>query len=136
MRRGGAGEELAMAWSGWRVLATCSEEYSWDIPYDGPACYELAIGTAPWNRRIVYVGETGNLRSRLATYAKWGSHLCGYIDGYLAGPAKLYYRYYKTPTKVEARMKEARLLLAYPDLYRWNTHKYESAALALIAAAA
>ena len=125
-----------MAWSGWRVLATCTKEYSRDIPYDGPACYELAIGTTPSNRRIVYVGETGNLRRRLAAYARWGSHLCGSIDGYLAGPAKLYYRYYRTPTKCEARIKEARLLLAYPDAYVWNTHKHEAAALALAAAAA
>jgi hypothetical protein len=124
-----------MAWSGWQVLATCTKEYTWDIPYDGPACYELAIGTSPGNRRIVYIGETGSLRDRLSVYSKWGSHLYGYIDSYLAGPAKLYYRYYKTPTKGKAQTKEARLLLAYPGVYRWNTHKHEAVALALAVAA-
>jgi hypothetical protein len=124
-----------MAWSGWKRLATRSYEWSGDVPYRGPACYELAIGTSPANRRIVYVGETGNLGVRLTDYARRGSHLWASIDGYLAGPAKLYYRYDPTATKADARCKEATLLRAYPALYRWNTHKREAVALALTASA-
>jgi hypothetical protein len=112
-----------MGWTHWRILATRSYDWSVYISRDGPACYELAVGTRPSNRRVMYVGETGDLRARLAGYARHGNHLWAALSDYLRGPAKLYYRIYPTASKREAQAVEATRLRDSPERYPWNRKK-------------
>jgi len=64
------------AWTDWRKVADKKSWYDDQLDWDGPACYELAIGgDRGGNIKIVYVGETGNERRRVIAYASHGSHL-------------------------------------------------------------
>ena len=55
-----------MGWTNWRKIA---EKGTWcddELDYDGPACYELAVGgPRGGDIRPVYVGETVNERTRV-----------------------------------------------------------------------
>ncbi len=106
-------------WTNWRRLA---DKFYWDdheFDYDGPACYELGIGGPNYgNIRIVYVGETGNEKKRLVSYAKHGSHLSEIIDYHLKRGFSLYYRGIALPSKAAAMDMQDNLLNGYD--YDWN----------------
>ena len=108
-----------MAWTEWRRIAT-DREWSDDLcDWDGPACYELAVGgPRGGDLRIVYVGETCNERRRISSYARSGSHLAGIIDEHLREGWCLYYRAQSRDKKADARRMQDSLLARYE--YDWN----------------
>ena len=68
------------AWTQWRKIADRNDWFDDTLDWDGPACYELAIGG---NLRIVYVRETNNESRRVIAYASHGSHLAKIIEWHL-----------------------------------------------------
>jgi hypothetical protein len=105
-------------WTRWRKLA--DEEYWYDdyCDHDGPACYELGVGSDRGTVAPTYVGETGNERRRMSAYARHGSHLSSTIDSYLDRGYVLYYRGLAVDTKSEAREIQDFMLSNYE--YEWN----------------
>src|SRR5574337_2025800 len=98
-------------WTAWRKLADKKHWYDDDFDYDGPACYELGIGgPRRGNIQTVYVGETSNEKSRLYSYARYGSHLSPIIDAHLRKGYTLYYRAQALPLKKDAVKMQNSLL--------------------------
>jgi hypothetical protein len=107
------------AWTRWRKIADCRQWYDDRLDWDGPACYELAIGGPRGGKlQIVYVGETINERKRVAAYAAHGSHLAEIVAWHLKRGWHLFYRAQAKVSKQHAiRMQNS--LLAKFD-YDWN----------------
>jgi len=106
-------------WTGLIKIADKNYWYTDVLDYEGAACYELAVaGPRGGSPRIVYVGETGNERSRLTCYARHGSHLSSIIDSYLAGGWSLYYRAQALASKEAAKQMQDNLLARHS--YAWN----------------
>ncbi len=54
-------------WTDWRKIADRRSWYDDTLDWDGPACYELAIGgPRGGNLKIVYLGETSNEKTALS----------------------------------------------------------------------
>jgi hypothetical protein len=107
------------AWTPWRKIADRLNWYSGDLDWDGPACYELAIGgRRGGNLAIVYVGETGNEGTRISGYASHGSHLSRIIDVHLRGGWSLFYRAQIKDSKGVAKRMQDTLLQTFD--YPWN----------------
>ena len=106
-------------WTQWRKVADRNHWYDDALDWDGPACYELAIGgPRGGNLRIVYVGETISESRRVIAYASYGSHLSKIIEWHLKQGWHLHYRAQTKNSKREAvRMQNN--LLAELD-YDWN----------------
>jgi hypothetical protein len=108
-----------MGWTNWRKIA---EKGTWcddELDYDGPACYELAVGgPRGGDIRPVYVGETVNERTRVIAYASHGSHLAQIIRSHLRDGWSLYYRAQARPSKKAAKAMQDRLLEQFA--YDWN----------------
>jgi len=110
-----------MEWSSWKKLAIKKGYYEKNIPvYDGPAIYQLGIGNPSGGAVTTkYLGRADNLRVRMLTYARDGSHLCDeVINPRLNQGYALYYRYYKVKTLERVRVLEKKHLLA--KNYDWN----------------
>ena len=106
-------------WTDWRKIADRSTWYPELLDWDGPACYELAIGgSRGGNRQTVYVGETSNERRRIIAYASHGSHLSEIIHYHLVRGWHLFYRARTASTKQEAVRMQDNLLLRWD--YDWN----------------
>ena len=106
-------------WTNWRRIADRSTWYPELLDWDGPACYELAIGGARGgNRQIVYVGETLNERKRIVAYARDGSHLSEIIHDHLVRGWCLFYRARAASSKQDAVRMQDSLLLRWD--YDWN----------------
>ena len=107
------------SWTDWRKIADRRAWYDQALDWNGPACYELAIaGPHGGDLRIVYVGETANERTRVADYARSGSHLAEIIDDHLRRGWSLFYRARATPSKVTAVRMQNQLLSKF--VYDWN----------------
>ena len=70
------------------------------------------------NRKIVYVGETSNERSRVIAYASHGSHLSKIIKFQLNKDWILYYRAQIKNSKEEAIETQNNILIKFN--YDWN----------------
>lgn len=106
-------------WTKFRLIADRYEWYDDQLDYDGPTCYELAIGgPRGGDIRIVYVGETSNEMRRMASYARSGSHLAEIIGWHLNEGWCLYYRGYLCSSKSEAVEMQNSLLSRHK--YDWN----------------
>lgn len=109
------------AWTAWRKIADRKHWYGEELDWDGPACYELAIGgPRRGNLEIVYVGETSNEKRRVATYASNGSHLAIVVASHLREGWHLYYRAQAKNSKGDAKAMQDRLLGRFD--YPWNVH--------------
>jgi hypothetical protein len=65
-----------MPWTDWRKIADRNSYFSEVLYWDGPCCYELALGGPRGGIRfIIYTGETRNERQRMLAYGRHGSHL-------------------------------------------------------------
>jgi hypothetical protein len=107
-------------WTGWKKLAEYKHWYIDELPGSEPGCYELAVGgPRGGNLQILYVDESGNLRQRLATYGRSGSHLKRLIDDYLSRGKTLFFRTQRKTCKDEAVKMQDRQLRQYK--YGWNT---------------
>ena len=108
-----------MRWTNWRKIADKEHWYDEEFDWNGPACYELGLrGPRGGRHRTVYVGETINERSRLLSYAKYGSHLSVLIDEALDNGWHLYYHAIMCRTKEDAVTLQNRLLFRH--YYEWN----------------
>jgi len=108
-----------MRWTGFRLLADGQYWFADACDWNGPACYELGTGGPRGGSiSIHYVGETGNERSRIQSYARSGSHLAGIIDGHLRDGWYLYYRAVTCSSKNSAQALQNSLLERYE--YDWN----------------
>lgn len=106
-------------WTQWREIADRNHWYSDMLDWDGPACYELAIGgPRGGNLEIVYVGETVNEKRRVAGYASHGSHLARIIASHLRDGWHLFYRAQAKGSKEKAVRMQNYLLGKYD--YDWN----------------
>lgn len=106
-------------WTIWRKIADKHNWYSDRLDWDGPACYELAIGgPRGGNIQIKYVGETSNEKKRVSAYARHGSHLSEIIDDHLKRGWNLFYRAQAMNSKHEAILMQDSLLMSYD--YDWN----------------
>lgn len=107
------------AWTHWRKIADRRYWYGEELDWDGPACYELAIGGSRGGGiRIVYVGETINEKNRVIAYASHGSHLADIIRWHLKQGWTLFYRAQTKASKQAATRTQDRLLAEYD--YDWN----------------
>jgi hypothetical protein len=107
-------------WTAWKKLADRRQWYSAALPDPEPGCYELATGGPRGGNLVIqYIGETGNLRSRLRSYGQTGSHLGVLIDAELRRGSSLFFRVYRRSCKEEAVAMEYRQLRRW--LYQWNT---------------
>ena len=107
------------AWTRWRKIADRKYWYSESLDWDGPACYELAIGGPRGGGKIiVYVGETINEKKRIIGYASHGSHLSEIIEKHLKNGWHLFYRAQIKTTKKQAGLLQNNLLANYE--YDWN----------------
>jgi hypothetical protein len=108
-----------MAWTRWRKVADRNNWFSEHFDYAGPACYELGTGGPRGGAiKIHYVGETNNERSRIACYARHGSHLSMIIDSHLRQGWCLYYRARCCVSKEAAKEMQDNLLRRFQ--YDWN----------------
>ena len=99
------------SWTKWRKIANRLIWYDEALDWDGPACYELAIaGPRGGDLRTVYVGETANERSRVAAYARSGSHLAEIIGDHLRRGWCLFYRARAMASKAAAVRMQNQLL--------------------------
>ena len=106
-------------WTKWRKIADEKNWYPKELDWDGPACYELAIGGPRGGKlQIKYVGETSNEKKRVSAYAKHGSHLSQIIQDHLAQGWHLFYRAQTTNSKEEAIRRQDSLLADFD--YDWN----------------
>lgn len=106
-------------WTSWRKIADRRHWYPEELDWDGPACYELAIGGLRGGRKeIVYVGETSNEKRRVAAYAQHGSHLSQVIRRHLRDGWHLFYRGCATRSKRSAVEMQDNLLDRWD--YPWN----------------
>jgi len=103
----------------WRKIADRKHWYDESFDWQGAACYELALGGPRGGvRHIVYVGETKNEKSRIAKYARSGSHKSRIIDQHLRDGWCLYYRAQIKRSKNEAVAMQNSLLKRFD--YDWN----------------
>ena len=108
-----------MGWTSWRKIADRHDWFHEALDWDGPACYELSVaGPRGSDLQPVYVGETVNERSRVANYARSGSHLAEFIDWHLKKGWTLWYRAQAMPSKAAAKAMQDRLLDQFD--YDWN----------------
>ena len=108
-----------MSWTRWRLIATRREWFDDQLDWDGPACYELSVaGPRGGDRQVVYVGETGNEKKRVAAYARSGSHLSEIVADHLRDGWCLWYHAWAKDSKAEAVAMENRLLRDFD--YDWN----------------
>ena len=110
-----------MEWSSWKKIAIKKGFYSENLPiHDGPAIYELGVGNPNGGAvSAKYLGRADNLRARISTYARDGSHLWDeVINPTLNRGYALYYRYYKVKTPEQVRVLERKHLMA--KNYNWN----------------
>lgn len=106
-------------WTEWKKLAEGQHWYNNVLPGSEPGCYELAIGgPRRGGLEITYVGESGNLRQRLARYGCSGSHLAELITDHLDGGWSLFFRIQRKPCKEIAVEMQDRRLRSYE--YPWN----------------
>lgn len=107
------------AWTKWRKIAEGNRWFSEELDWDGPACYELAVG-GPRGGGLerVYVGETDCEKRRIADYARLGSHLTDIIKEHLNQGWSLYYRAQIKSSKQEAIRMQNNLLARHD--YKWN----------------
>jgi len=106
-------------WTQWRKIADRRHWYDDALDWDGPACYELAIGgPRGGNIRIVYVGETVNETKRVIAYASHGSHLAKIVEWHLKQGWHLFYRAQIKNSKSEAIRTQNNLLAEFD--YDWN----------------
>jgi hypothetical protein len=106
-------------WTNWKKLADRGQWYSDALPDAEPGCYELATGGPRGGNLVIrYIGETGNLRSRLYSYGRTGSHLGVLIDAELRRGSSLFFRVYRRSCKDEAVAMEYRQLKRW--FYQWN----------------
>ena len=107
------------SWTQWRKIADSRQWYGEELDWDGPACYELAVGgSRGGDLRIVYVGETVNERKRVIAYASHGSHLSRIIAWHLKEGWHLFYRSQIKESKEDAVRMQNRLLKESD--YDWN----------------
>ncbi len=109
-----------MGWSKWIFIADIDSYIQQNLPeWQGPGCYELALSRKNGRtRKIVYIGETSNIRNRIYSYASYGSHIQYLIDDALKAGNFLYYRFQKKATKDDAILMQNNLLLKFN--YEWN----------------
>ena len=108
-----------MTWTEWRALASGAQWYPEILVYDGPACYELALGGPQGGQlQTVYVGETENEMRRMAQYGQHGSHLADMIADALRKGWTLYYRGWAASSKADSKQKQDGLLAKFR--YPWN----------------
>ncbi|MBN1194475.1 MAG: hypothetical protein JXA08_03890 [Methanomicrobiaceae archaeon] len=109
-----------MVWTRWLKVAEGRDYFNKNIPqWEGPACYELGTQKPRGSTvDIKYVGETTNLKIRISSYARNGSHLEYYIDDALRMGKSLFYRYQRKDSKEDAMRMQNNLLLKYD--YPWN----------------
>ena len=106
-------------WTNWRLIADQSHWYDDFLDWDGPACYELALGVPGRIEPIpMYVGETCNERQRLARHASNKSHLAELIESHLREGWLLFYRARVAPSKERAKLMQDNLLRTFE--YEWN----------------
>lgn len=106
-------------WTQWRKIADRNSWFDDTLDWDGPACYELAIGgPRGGNLKIVYVGETINESKRVIAYASHGSHLADTIRWHLNRGWHLFYRAQTKNSKQEAVRMQNNLLTEFD--YDWN----------------
>jgi hypothetical protein len=106
-------------WTDWRQIASGNSWSDADLDWDGPACYELALGgPRGGGLQQVYVGETSNERARISSYAYCGSHLRREINLALRRGWTLFYRARAMRSKAEAVLAQDALLAQYD--YDWN----------------
>ena len=107
------------AWTQWRKIADRNYWFDDVLDWDGPACYELAVGgPRGGNLRIVYVGETKSESRRVIAYALHGSHLAKIIEWHLKRGWHLFYRAQTKNSKREAVRMQNNLLAEFD--YDWN----------------
>ena len=107
------------AWTQWRKVADQQFWFDEAFDWDGPACYELALGgPRGGDIQIVYCGETGNEKRRVIQYASHGSHLSEIIHSHLREGWNLFYRAQSKNSKEEAVHLQNNLLRQYE--YPWN----------------
>jgi hypothetical protein len=106
-------------WTNWRKLADQKAWYDEHLDWDGPSCYELAIGGPRGGElKCVYVGETANEKARMTAYGMHGSHLSEIIGWHLRQGWCLHYRG-RTAKSKKAAVKIQNALLDKCD-YDWN----------------
>lgn len=110
-----------MRWSRWIFLA----DYTGYEPcnYDGPGCYELAIGGPRGGNLVIkYIGETSNISRRMRDYGHGagGSHHAARIFMELRGGKSIFYRFIKTNSKIEAKKLQDLFKNNNPEKYPWN----------------
>lgn len=113
-----------MGWTQWKKLANKFDWHPENLSYDGPACYELGI-KGKWKHYVIvtYVGNTGNLNSRMYQYAQNGSHLKKLLKKYWKFEYTLWFRYFQVNTKNQAvRMERNRLSEFGLERYPWNSY--------------
>jgi hypothetical protein len=86
----------------------------------GPACYELGVSDAASGKpeHTVYVGETGNARSRLREHIGGKSQLQRRIAEVIASDKTLWLRVWPVPSKDDAKALQDGLLAT--QAYPWN----------------
>ncbi|MFA5213547.1 MAG: hypothetical protein WC406_09450 [Methanoregula sp.] len=110
-----------MEWSSWKKIAIKNKFYGENLPaHDGPAIYQLGIRNPNGGAVATkYLGRADNLRNRISSYARDGSHLEeDAIKPILNKGYTLYYRYYKVKTPEQVRVLERNHLLKKD--YDWN----------------
>jgi hypothetical protein len=106
-------------WTYPRIIAYRNKWYDDSSDYDGPACYEIGTGgLRAGNLQWHYVGETKNELTRIAAYARTGSHLSDIIEWHLRRGWCLYCRSVACSSKREAKQMQDNLLFRYK--YDWN----------------
>lgn len=106
-------------WTRWRKIAYRNHWFDETLDWDGPACYELAIGgPRGGGLKIVYVGETISESKRIIAYASHGSHLAEIIERHLKQGWHLFYRAQTKNSKQEAVHMQNNLLAKFD--YDWN----------------
>lgn len=113
-----------MGWTRWTELASKDYHFANQIEYQGPAVYELGVrGRYRKYVTTVYVGETGDLKSRMTSYALDGSHLKKYAVKYWKMGYKLFFRFQKVNAKSRAKNLQNELLNRFGlEKYPWNNN--------------
>lgn len=108
-------------WTGWRRIMDEDGVYFNKFDHDGPACYELGIGSPLGGRpKPVYAGKTNNEKGRMKSHLRNDSHLSWLIKSFVKKHGKiLYYRAQAKPSVGDAENMEESLLKTYK--YEWNS---------------
>lgn len=111
-------------WTSWQKLAVGKESWSWDDLEGRLACYELGLGgprrcSSP---RVVYVGETGNLRQRLSVHVSHAAdNLRHALDWHLRQGWGIYFRVCFVRSRSAGKRMQNSLLEKYD--YDWNIQR-------------